>query len=250
MFKKILFLILLCSISFASAKDNEYPETIWEQLPKSTKERFEFFKKVDRTGAFDTYKDMRGTKIIFACVNAYTFVIIPLQKDDITNIGEAKHAADEACSVSKRPFKNDIDNEALQDIPLALGTPILLDFYLDEDANESYRRVRKEYQRIYTGDDFDLFIHRKNVMTNKKHIKSSWMIRSHNKKVPEVHDALSVKYIKEINCKMMRSRMVDLIVYEGKYGTGDVKWTHSQREWRNIVPGTVGEDVAKIICSR
>ena len=248
--RKIIFLFLALIFQVASAEnDNSYPPTIWEQLPKSTTERFNFFKKIDRTGMFELYENMRGTKLIFACVNAYVFCIFPFQRDDIQNINQAKDIAEKQCSEKRSPFKDSIDNENLKDLQIPLGTPILLDFHLDQDANDAYNRLKSDWKQVLFDDESQEFIYRKNIETNKKHIKASWMIENFSK--GRLKTVVSIKYIKEIDCKRMKSRMSSVIAYKGKYGTGEViERSDRKSRWYDIVPGSSGEEIANIICTR
>ena len=249
--RKIIFLFLALIFQIACAEnDNSYPPTIWEQLPKSTTEKFNFFKKIDRTGMFELYENMRGTKLIFACVNAYVFCIFPFQRDDIQNVNQAKDIAEKQCSEKRSPFKDSIDNENLKDLQIPLGTPILLDFHLDQDANDAYNRIKSEWKQVTFDDQSQEFIYRKNIKTNKKHIKASWMIDNFSKDVLK-NSVASIKYIKEIDCKRMKSKMSSIITYKEKYGTGGViERSDKKNKWHDIVPGSSGEKIANIICTR
>lgn len=249
--KKIIFLFLFCIFKAVSAENvNSNQPTIWEQLPESTIERFNFFKNIDRTGMFELYENMRGTKLIFACVNAYVFHIFPFQRDDIQNVKQAKGIAEKQCRKKIMPLKDSIDNEDLKDIQIPFGTPILLDFQLDQDSNDAYAKIKPDWKQVTFDDKAQEFIYKKNIKTNKKYIKSSWMIENFSK------DALgnsiaSIKYIKEIDCKEMKSRMGPVIAYKEKYGSGKViERSDAKSEWYSIVPGSSGEEIANIICKR
>jgi len=112
LFSTVLFAVMLMPTSAHCQR------TIWDELPKTQKGRYEFFRKNDRAGVFDAYVKMKGTRYIFACVNAVVFHLYAYQDDAILNEAMARDAAELSCAEMKK----------FEGMPIAvpLGTPILL----------------------------------------------------------------------------------------------------------------------------
>jgi len=116
--RKIISTVLFAFILMPTAANSQ--KTIWDELPKTQEGRYEFFRKNDRAGVFDAYKRMRGTRYIFACVNAVVFHLYAYQDDSILNEDMARNATESSCAEMRK----------FEGIPIAvpLGTPILLRF--------------------------------------------------------------------------------------------------------------------------
>ena len=117
----LLILMMFCSIAIAET-------TIWDELPASQNGRYEYFKKNDRMGVFKAYKEMRGTKYIFACVNAVVFHLYAYQDDSIEDSEVAKKHAERQCSRT-----HEIPNSTVR---FPYGTPIFLRFEIGKDPSE------------------------------------------------------------------------------------------------------------------
>ena len=116
-----IFLLTVCSVAIAET-------TIWDELPASQNGRYEYFRKNDRMGVFKAYKEMRGTKYIFACVNAVVFHLYAYQDDSIEDSEVAKKHAERQCSRT-----HEIPNSTVR---FPYGTPILLRFEIGKDPSE------------------------------------------------------------------------------------------------------------------
>lgn len=113
--------MMFCSIAIAET-------TIWDELPASQNGRYEYFKKNDRMGVFKAYKEMRGAKYIFACVNAVVFHLYAYQDDSIKDSEVAKKHAESQCSRT-----HEIPNSTVR---FPYGTPIFLRFEIGKDPSE------------------------------------------------------------------------------------------------------------------
>ena len=133
MLGRIISIALIAVILIPSSANSQ--KTIWDELPKTQNGRFEYFRKNDRAGVFDAYRKMRGTRYIFACVNAVVFHLYAYQDDAILNEAMARSAAESSCAEMKK----------LEGMPIALplGTPILLRYerFRGQDLELAYSEL-------------------------------------------------------------------------------------------------------------
>lgn len=61
---------------------------------------------------------------------------------------------------------------------------------------------------------------------------------------------LSMKFLREFDCKKKRVRVVDASAFSGTMGTGRVLGSEGGGRWNDVVPGTTGEDILRFVCGR
>jgi len=125
--KVVIFLAAYFLFANASAET-----TIWDELPASQKGRFEYFKKNDRLGVFKAYQEMRGTKYIFACVNAVVFHLYAYQDDSIQDSETAKKNAERKCAETFQLPRSEVR--------FPYGTPIFLRFEISKNPEKKVKR--------------------------------------------------------------------------------------------------------------
>ena len=59
---------------------------------------------------------------------------------------------------------------------------------------------------------------------------------------------LSMKFLREFDCKQKRVRVVDASAFSGTMGTGRVLGSEGGGRWNDVVPGTTGEDILRFVC--
>ena len=118
----LMVLFFLCKVVSAET-------TIWDELPASQNARFEYFKKNDKLGVFKAYKEMRGSKYIFACVNAFVFQLYAYQDDSIEDSEVARKHAERKCAETHEIPKSTVR--------FPYGTPIFLRFEVGKDPSEN-----------------------------------------------------------------------------------------------------------------
>ena len=111
---KIIYIIVLVCFSVSAEV------TIWEEMPRDQKERFQYFKKNDRSGVFDAYEKMQGKKYIFACVNAVIFHLYAYEDDTVGTPEAANKRAELKCA-EKQSFPG-------MSLKVPMGTPVLLGY--------------------------------------------------------------------------------------------------------------------------
>src|SRR5258706_16177264 len=58
---------------------------------------------------------------------------------------------------------------------------------------------------------------------------------------------LSMKFLREFNCKKKRVRVVDASAFSGPMGTGRVLGSEGGGRWSGVLPGTTGEDILRVV---
>lgn len=125
----LVVLSFLCKMTIAET-------TIWDELPASQNARFKYFKKNDKLGVFKAYQEMRGTKYIFACVNAFVFHLYAYQDDSIEDSEVARKKSERKCAETY-----EIPNSTIR---FPYGTLIFLRFEIGKDpAEKIYGPSRK-----------------------------------------------------------------------------------------------------------
>jgi hypothetical protein len=61
---------------------------------------------------------------------------------------------------------------------------------------------------------------------------------------------LSMKFLREFDCKKKRVRVVDASAFSGTMGTGRVLGSEGGGRWSDVLPGTTGEDILRFVCGR
>ena len=61
---------------------------------------------------------------------------------------------------------------------------------------------------------------------------------------------LSMKILREFDCKQQRVRVIDASAFSGTMGTGRVLGSAGGGRWSDVLPGTTGEDILRFVCGR
>lgn len=233
LFKSFIYLLFLMGSGHVLAE-----KTLWDEMPKSADGRFNYFQKIDRQGVFQRYKEMRGTRLIFACVNAQVYYLYAYQLDRIKDESEAQDEANQKCAeITEISF-----DKSEPSIKLPLGTPILLRFQKDYSAYEGYLGSQAKWEWVAQNDDTTLFIQKGKQITTSEGYKGSWILSNFNK----ISEFGSVVSMREFDCKMNRFRITKLIAYSDKYGQG--KKIQASPTWTLSPPGTLLESLVDAAC--
>jgi hypothetical protein len=59
---------------------------------------------------------------------------------------------------------------------------------------------------------------------------------------------LSMRFVREFDCRQKRVRVIDASAFSGAMGTGRILGSESGGRWHDVVPGTTGEDILRFVC--
>ena len=59
---------------------------------------------------------------------------------------------------------------------------------------------------------------------------------------------LSMQFLREFDCAQKRVRVVDASAYSGAMGRGRLLGSESGGRWNDVIPGTTGEDILRLVC--
>ncbi len=215
-------------------------KTLWEEMPSSREGRFDFFKK-NSPAVFDQYNQMRGTRIIFVCVNAYVFHIFAFQNDSLKDSSDANNLVNEKCGERSTYFIGKEKNT----IAIPFGTPILLKFEKDYKAFDAYLKSVEKWRLVAKNDQSEVFIYKDAFVTTERGYKRVWLLTNFNKTFP----AASGVTLREFDCMLKQYRFIKAIHYDEKYGQGKkINETNNVSEWTVGEPGSIPEVLIYDVC--
>lgn len=241
--KLITKLLLSAIFSYVSIFNNLAfsQQTLWEQMPKSQEGKFNFFKQNDSRGVFKSYGNMRGTRLIFACVNAQVFSLYAYQKDWVKDVEEAQEEASKKCSET---IEMSFD-KSRPPIRLPIGSPILLRFEKDYSAYEGYQNSLSKWSSVAGNDQSQLFTYNGKVVVTPAGYKSVWVLSNFNKEM----QFASLVSLREFDCSQRKFRISKYITYSEKYGYGNkVQELNGNLEWTLAPPGSLYEALVDSVC--
>ena len=59
---------------------------------------------------------------------------------------------------------------------------------------------------------------------------------------------LSMRFLREFDCRQKRVRVVEASAFSGTMGTGRILGSEGGGGWNDVVPGTTGEDIFRFVC--
>lgn len=216
-------------------------ETLWDQMPNSMEGRYKFFEKNDSRGVFKSYKSMRGTRYIFACVNAQVFYIFANQQDWVKDVDEADQLARKKCDeIIEIPI-----NKNSPPMKLPLGTPVLLKFEKDYKSFEGYMNTKDKWTPIGMNDQSQLFAYNGKQSVMNSGNRAVWILSNYDKNL-EFASAVSLR---EVDCRQRKFRINKLTAYSEKYGFGKkLQDYESEGPWQYAPPGSLYESILDFVC--
>jgi hypothetical protein len=234
--KKIIFVLLCFVISYANAE-----QTLWDQMPKSMDGKYKFFEKNDMRGVYKSYKNMRGTRYIFACVNAQVYYLFANQQDWVKDQDEAEQLAKTKCN---EIIEIPIDKNR-PPMRLPLGTPILLRFEKDYSAYDGYLNSKDKWISIGGNDQAQLYISSGKQSSLSSGNKGVWILSNYDKTM-EFASAVSLR---EVNCRERKFKINKLIAYSQKYGQGNkIQDYEGGTKWEFAPPDSLYESIIDNAC--
>ena len=103
------------------------------------------------------------------------------------------------------------------------------------------------------GDDFIHYVDRATIRRNGNLVKM-WDLKDY--KTPQKSSGgdsyLSIKSQSEYDCKEEQMRMLALLLFSGKMGSGKVVYSTSEAsmQWQPISPVSIGETLWKVACGK
>jgi hypothetical protein len=232
--KYLLIVTLVLTSTILNAQ-----KTIWDQLPKTQAEQFKYFEKIDTRNVFTQYKKMRGTKYIFACINAQIFDLYAFQQDSISSAGEVDALVREKCGELREISLGD------RVIKLPLGSPLLLKFENDYQAHEGYLATKDKWTPVAANDQAQIFLYKgKQTRTPEGYI-SAWVLSNYDKEFTYA----SLVTLRQFDCKQRRFKISSYIPYEGKYGYGKkLPELEGDSKWALAPPDSMYEALVESVC--
>ena len=216
-------------------------KTIWDQMPNSEQGKYAFFKKVDSQGVFKRYELMRGTRLIFACVNAQTFFLYAFQQDSLKDKEGAKEEINKQCDQT-------IDMNSDPNKPpflLPLGMPVFLKFEKDFGAYEGYQDSLTKWTPVASNDEAQIFISKGKYVVSPEGYRKVWVLTNFNKEMK----AGSAITLREFDCRQKRFRFVTSYTYPEKYGRGKkLQDQYSDNKWSYAPPDSMHEVLVDLAC--
>jgi hypothetical protein len=234
----ILCMMLSSSLSYAQ-------KTIWEEMPSSLEGRYSFFEKNDGYGVFKKYNEMRGTKLIFACVNAHIFSLFAYQMDSIKDEVEANKLVSNKCAEKDTQFSTD-----KYSMGWPLGTPLLLKFEKDYDAYDGYLESIEKWTFVVESNTAQIFIYKLKPALTELGYKRVWTLSNFDKN----SEFASVVALRDFDCNLRQYKFMRIMYFEQKYGRGknmrdsDLS-KKSEVNWTVAVPNTVNETLVDSVCN-
>ena len=105
------------------------------------------------------------------------------------------------------------------------------------------------------GDDFTLYLHDKQTIERKGSIAKMWVMYSYDSPQNSNNEIYqSSVHLDEYNCKEKTVKIVQQVLYFGKYGKGKVIESISIKQSvaneQHIIPGSFGDRQLKLACGK
>ena len=98
--------------------------------------------------------------------------------------------------------------------------------------------------RTMKGDTFYL-----DFKTIRKHDGYVYYWMLNDKLKPSKYGDLSIKYYRQVDCKLFRFKALSYSFYKEPMGTGNAQVIHSKKKnWKNPSPNSINETIQKEVC--